>query len=132
MKFPRLKLWTLCLAVAASAVAIKLAMMAGPLLTFSTSLIFLGPLSGIVVDRHRGGTGIAGGVVAGILSGVALSAFMNIYSVYMVGSPFSWLELTISMVVFVMLEAFCGWLWGRRWHLSMANRTAANPKESGT
>jgi hypothetical protein len=130
MKLPRLKLWTLCLAVAASAVVIKLAMMAGPLLTCSTSLIFLGPLSGIVLDRHRGGTGIAGGVVAGILSGLALSAFMNSHSVRL-GSPFSWFELTVSTTVFVIFEAFCGWLWGRRWHLSMANRTAANQKGNG-
>lgn len=130
MKLPRFKLWSLCLAVAASAVVIKLAMMAGPLLTFSTSLIFLGPVSGIVLDRHRGGTGIAGGVVAGILSGVALSAFMNIYSVHL-GRPFAWFELAVSTTAFVMLEAFCGWLWGRRWHLSMASRTAANPKGNG-
>jgi len=54
MKLPRLKLWMLCLAVVASALVVKLALMAGPLLTFSTSVIFLGPLSGIVVDRRRG------------------------------------------------------------------------------
>ena len=127
MKLPRLKLWTLCLAVAASAVVIKLAMMAGPILTFSTSVIFLGPLSGIVVDRRRGGTGIAGGIIAGILSGLSLSLHMNIYSVRL-GRPFSWFELAVSTTAFVMLEAFCGWLWGRRWHLLMANRKTANPK----
>ena len=132
MKLTRFNIWMLCFAVAASAVVIKLAMMAGAFLTFTTSLLFLGPLSGIVLERHRGGSGITGGVVAGILSGVALSAFMNIHSVYLVGSPFSWLELTVSMVAFVMLEAFCGWHWGRRWHLTMADRTAANPKGSGT
>jgi len=131
MKSPRLKLWSLCLAVAASAVVIKLAMMAGALLTFTTPLIFLGPLSGIVLERHRGGTGIAGGVIAGILSGVALAAFLNIYA-YRLGRPFAWFELLVSTAVFVMLEAFCGWLWGRQWHSSMANRTAANPKGNGT
>jgi hypothetical protein len=127
MKLPRFKLWTLCLAVAASALVIKLALMAGPIITFSTSVIFLGPISGIVLDRQRGGTGVAGGVVAGILSGVALSTFMSNYAVYP-GHPFSWLEWTVSTILFVMLEAFCGWLWGRRWHRVMANRTAANPK----
>lgn len=131
MKLPRLKIWWLCLAVAASALMIKLAMMAGPILTFTTPLLFLGPLSGIALDRHRGGTGVAGGVVAGILSGVALSAFMNIYSVHL-GRPFAWIELAASTTAYVMFETFCGWLWGRRWHLSMANRTAANPKGSGT
>src|SRR4051812_17440623 len=127
MKLPRFRLWSLCLAVAASAVVIRLAMKAGAFLTFTTSLLFLGPLSGIVLDRHRGGTGIAGGVVAGIFSGVALGAFMNIHIVHM-GRPFAWFELEVSTTAFVMLEAFCGWLWGRRWHLSMANRTAVNSK----
>ena len=131
MKFPRLKLWTLCLAVAASAVVIKLAMMAGPLRTFSTSLIFLGPVSGIALDRHRGGSGVTGGVIAGVLSGIALAAVLNIY-MYHLGSPFSWYELTVSTILFVMLEAFCGWLWGRQWNSSMASRTAANPKGNGT
>ena len=130
MKLPRLKLWTLCLAVAASAVVIKLAMMAGPILTFSTTVIFLGPLGGIVVDRRRGGTGIAGGIIAGILSGLALSLHMNIYSARL-GRPSSWLELTASTAGFVVIEAFCGWLWGRRWHLSMSNRKAANPRGKG-
>jgi hypothetical protein len=131
MKLPRLKLWTLCLAVAVSAVVIKLAMMAGPILTFSTSVIFLGPLSGIVLDRHRGGTGIAGGIIGGILSGVALSVFMTIHA-FRLGHPVAWYELPVSTIVFGSFEAFCGWLWGRRWHLSMANHAAANPKENGT
>jgi hypothetical protein len=127
MKLPRFKLWTLCLAVAASAVMIKLALWAGAVGTVNMTLLFLGPLSGIVLDRHRGGTGIAGGVVAGILSGIALSAFMNSY-VYRLGRPFSWFELAVSTTVYVMLEAFCGWLWGRQWHLSMSNRKAAKPE----
>jgi hypothetical protein len=134
MNLPRLNLWMLCLAVAASAFVIKLALILGVLLTFTMPLIFLGPLSGIVLERHRGGTGIAGGVVAGILSGFALSAFMNIYIVNL-GRPFSWFELTVSTAAFVILEAFCGWIWGRSyraWHSSMANRTAADPKGDGT
>jgi hypothetical protein len=127
MKLPRFKIWTLCLAVAASAVMIKLALWAGAVGTVNVTLLFLGPLGGIVLDRYRGGTGVAGGVVAGILSGVALSAFMNIYG-YRLGRPFSWFELAVSTTVYVMLEASCGWLWGRRWHLSMTKHMAAEPE----
>lgn len=127
MKSPRFKIWSLCLAVAASAVVIRLAMIAGPILTFSTSVIFLGPISGIVIDRRMGGTGIAGGVIVGIISGLALSSHMNIYKHYL-GSPFSWYVLTVSTTCYVMLEAFCGWLWGRTWNSFMASFANARPK----
>ena len=125
MKLPRFKLWLLCLAVAASAVVIKTAMMGGVLLTITTPLLFLGPICGIVLERHRGGNGVAGGVVAGILSGIALSSFLNIYAMKL-GRPFSWLEFTVSTIFFVILEAFCGWHWGRSYRArqqSMGNRS---------
>jgi hypothetical protein len=130
MKLSRFNIWHLCLAVAASALVIKFAMMAGPFLTFTTTLIFLGPMSGIALERHRGGRGVVGGVIAGILSGLALSTFMNIYAVHL-GSPFSWLQWTFSTIVFVMFEAFCGWLWGhssRSRYLPVANRPATDPE----
>lgn len=130
MKLPRLKLWSLCLAVAASALVLKLALTVNALSMLVTPLLFFGPVCGIVVERQGGGRGIAGGVIAGILSGVAIATIMNIYAVR-VGHPFAWFELAVSTAVFVMLEAFCGWFWGRTWHLSMANRVAANPKGNG-
>jgi hypothetical protein len=73
MKLPQLNLWSLCLAVAASALMIKLTLILPVLFTLTVPVMFLGPLSGIVVERHRGGSGIAGGVIAGILSGFVLS-----------------------------------------------------------
>ena len=129
MKLPRFKLWSTCLAVAASAVVIRLAMMAGPLLTITTPLLFLGPMSGIVLERQRGGNGVSGGVIAGIFSGLAVAAFLNIYA-YRLGRPFAWLEWMVSTAAFVLLEASCGWLWGRQWHSSMADRPAADPEEN--
>jgi hypothetical protein len=132
MKSPHLKIWLLCLAVAASAVLIKLALMVssvGGILMVSTPLIFFGPRCGIVMDRHRGGTGVTGGVIAGILTGIALSAFLNIVS-FRAGHPFGWLEVAFSTTLLVSFETFRGWLWGRyprSWPISMANRTATKP-----
>jgi hypothetical protein len=113
---------------------IKLTLMLGVLQTLFMPVLFLGPLCGIVVDRHQGGTGIAGGVIAGIFSGFVLYLIVNIYLFYL-GRPFDWIELTVSTTAFVILEVFCGWIWGRSyraWHSSMANRTAADPKGNGT
>ena len=131
MKFPRLKLWSLCLAVAASALVLKLALTVESLLMLVTPMLFLGPVCGIVMERQRGGRGATGGVVAGIISGVAIATIMNVYSVR-VGRPFAWLELAVSTAVFVTLEAFCGWFWGRTWGTSVARRTAAHPEGDGT
>ena len=133
MRSPRFKIWSLCLAVVVSAVVVKLAMVVGAYLTVTTSLLFLGPMTGIVLDRYRGGSGVAGGVIAGILSGFVIATFMELYVGYLYpGRPFSWPGWMTLSIVFVMLEAFCGWHWGRSyrsWHLSKASRTAANPKE---
>jgi hypothetical protein len=82
MKLPRFNIWSLCLAVAGSALMIKQTLMLGVLQTLFMPVLFLGPLCGIVVDRHQGGTGIAGGIIAGILSGFVLFLIMNIYSFF--------------------------------------------------
>jgi hypothetical protein len=127
MKVPRLKLWWLCLAVAVSAVVIKLALSVNVIMMVNTPLLFLGPISGIVLDRQRGGTGIAGGVIAGILTGLVLSTLINIF-MFRLGRPFVWYEWAVSTTFFVILETFCGWHWGRSfrsWHLAMAKIKAA-------
>jgi|GEM_PF-3872972 len=131
MKLPRLNLWMLCLAVAAAALVLKLALTQGVLQAFTLPLLFLGPISGIALERYWGGSGSTGGVIAGILSGFTLSLFMNVY-LWRLGHPFAWFEFLVSTAAFVMLEAFCGWFWSRQWHLSMAKRTAANPEGNRT
>jgi hypothetical protein len=119
--------------VAVSALIFKLILMVPVIVAINVPISFLGPLGGIIVERRRGGTGITGGLIAGILSGLILSALMNLYVIHL-GRSFSWFELSVSTSLFVLLEAFCGWFWGhsyQSWSLSNASQKVTRPHEHG-
>lgn len=110
----RFPLWFLCLAVLVSAVLVKLTLMIdspGKILMIWTPLIFLGPKSGVVIDRHQGGTGRVGGFVGGLLTGATLATMANV-SLMRAGHAFDLAEFLFTTTVTIALLAFIRWMWG--------------------
>ncbi|WP_435015777.1 hypothetical protein TA3x_003329 [Tundrisphaera sp. TA3] len=94
--------------------AVKLALMVNSvrdLRMLAYPILFVGARIGISLDRRRGGDGTVGGVIAGVISGAAIAAILNIDRVRATGR-FDWSEIAHETIFYVVILPFGIWAMG--------------------